>query len=108
MSFDQDIGLGVFCKYAGYFSEIYFSFFAQYAGVDLKQQSRVEGHINSFSHPRDRGIGYGLLDLLRLLVHMMSDQVSRSSSHSRADQGPPYRALTAAANKGARGRACAR
>src|SRR5207248_10566483 len=46
---------------------------AQLVGVEVEEQTALEGHDESFADTRDLGAGDRLLDLLRLLIHLVSD-----------------------------------
>ena len=76
--------------------------------IEVEQQSGLERHLDSFAHALHNRTGDVLLQLLRLLVHLMADDRAHRSTDGRADDRafrggairPPDRGAGRAADRG--------
>jgi hypothetical protein len=77
-------------------------------GVVVEEQPRVEGDLDALADALDLGARDLLIDLLRLLVHLVADNAARDPAEHGTDDRATRGAAGLAADDPAHGRACAR
>src|SRR3954463_9917040 len=84
---DQNVRVRVLGQTVGKLLEIGSAVRQDFGRVEWEKDARREGHCDSFADARNRRARNFLLELLRLLVHLMADDRARRATDDRANDG---------------------